>query len=123
MHTVLSYGMGVESSAILVRWVEEPSLRPCSMEDLVVITSQTDDEYRDTKRDVERHILPRLCDHRVRYVQVARRGHLEADGITVLSDTREPDRLFIEGDYKLSDELRAAGRLCLSSGEIITSAA
>lgn len=117
MHTVLSYGMGVESSAILVRWFEEPSLRPCSLEDLVVITSQTGDEYKDTKRDVERHILPRLRDRRIRYVQVARRGHLEADGITILSDTREPERLFIEGDYKLSDELRAAGTVPQFGGD------
>jgi hypothetical protein len=27
MHTVLSDGMGVASSAILVRWAEEPSVR------------------------------------------------------------------------------------------------
>jgi hypothetical protein len=117
MHTVLSYGMGVESSAILVRWLEEPSLRPCALEDLVVISSQTGDEYLDTKRDVERHILPRLRDRRVRYVQVARRGHFEADGITILSDSREPERLFIDGDYKLSDELRSAGTVPQFGGD------
>lgn len=27
--TILSYGMGVESSAILVRWVLSPESRPC----------------------------------------------------------------------------------------------
>jgi hypothetical protein len=50
-------------------------------------------------------------------VQVARAGHFEADGITVLSDTREPERLFIEGDYKLSDELRAAGTVPQFGGD------
>ena len=56
--TILSYGMGVESSAILLRWIMSPVTRPCSLEDLIVITSQVGDEYTDTGRDVEAHILP-----------------------------------------------------------------
>lgn len=43
MHTILSYGMGVESTAILVRWLEEPSVHPCSIDELIVITAQTGD--------------------------------------------------------------------------------
>jgi hypothetical protein len=71
----------VESSAILVRWAEEASARPCPLVDLILITSQTGDEYDDTRRDVETHILPLLRRHNIRFVQVARRGHLENDGI------------------------------------------
>jgi hypothetical protein len=108
MRTILSYGMGVESSAILVRWLEEPSIRSCPLEELILITAQTGDEYDDTRGDVEAHILPRLRKHHVRYVQVARRGHLEAQGISVLSDTRQPEELLIKGDFRLSNELRAA---------------
>lgn len=121
MRTILSYGMGVESSAILVRWLEDIAVRPCPLDDLIVITAQTGDEYDDTRRDVESHILPRLRLHRVRFVQLARRGHFEADGITVLSDTREPEQLVIRGDYKLSDELRAAGTVPQFGGEHICS--
>ena len=55
---ILSYGMGVESTAILLRWVWEPHTRPCSLEDLIVVTSQVGDEYRDTGRDVTNHVLP-----------------------------------------------------------------
>ncbi len=117
MHTVFSYGMGVESSAIFVRWAEEPLARPCPLEDLILITAQTGDEYRDTQRDVEANILPLVRKHQVRYVQLARRGHLESDGITVLSDSRESDRLCIGGDYKLSDELRLAGTVPQYGGE------
>lgn len=84
-------------------------------------TSQTGDEYDDTRRDVELHILPLLAKHGIRYVQVARRGHLERQGITVLSDTSQPERLFIEGDYKLSDELRPAGTVPQFGGEHICS--
>jgi hypothetical protein len=115
--TILSYGMGVESTAILVRWLKSPETRPCSLEDLVVITSQLGNEYDDTRRDVEAHILPLLRAYGVRYVQISRRGHLEADGISILSDTTNPDRLFIEGDYKLSDELREAVTKTSYSGQ------
>lgn len=109
MRTILSYGMGVESTALLLRWVTEPSTCPCPLSELVVISAQTGDEYEDTRHDVETHILPLLRRHNIRYVQVARHGHLEEDGITILSDTTQPDRLFIEGDHKLSDELRSNG--------------
>ncbi len=109
MYTVLSYGMGVESSALLVRWLTEPATCPCPLSELVVISAQIGDEYQDTRTLVETYILPLLRRHHIRYVQVARHGHLEEDGITVLSDTTQPDRLFIEGDYKLSDELRTNG--------------
>lgn len=121
MRTILSYGMGVESSAILVRWLEEPTVRPCDLSKLVVISAQTGDEYTDTQRDIEVHILPRLRAHNVRFVQVARSGRHQKDGITVLSDSRETTRLHIEGHYKLSDELRAAGTVPQFAGEHICS--
>jgi hypothetical protein len=108
---ILSLGMGVESTAILVRWLTEPATRPCPLGKLIVLTAMTGDEYADTASDMEKYILPMLHAHGVRFVQVARHGHLEADGITVLSDTTHPDRLFADGDYRLSDELRAAGTL------------
>ena len=49
-------------------------------------------------RDVERHILPLLRRYGIRFVQLARHGHLEADGITVLSDTRQPTTVYLDGD-------------------------
>ena len=105
---LLSYDMGVESSAILTRWAHEPKTRPCALDRLIVITTQVGDEYRDTGRDVEGHILPIMRAHGIRYVQVSRRGQ-EADGITVLDDSRNPQRLFLDGDYKLSDKLSLNG--------------
>src|SRR5207244_2672578 len=74
----------------LLRWVTTPATRPCSLEDLIVITSQVGDEYTDTGRDVEAHILPLMRAQGIRYVQVARHGHFEADGIAVLDDSRTP---------------------------------
>jgi hypothetical protein len=121
MHTILSYGMGVESTAILVRWLEDASVRPCPLHELIAITAQTGDEYEDTRRDIEAHVLPMLRRHNIRYVQVARRGHSQTDGIVILSDTPQPQRLFLEGGYKLSDELRAAGTVPQFGGEHICS--
>jgi len=107
--TILSYGMGVESTAILLRWCFEEATRPCPLDRLVVITAQVGDEYKDTGRDVETYVLPMMRRHRIRFVQVARHGHREADGISILDDSREPIQVFLDGDYKLSDELKRNG--------------
>ena len=105
----MSNGLGVESTAILLRWLEEPSSRDFSLEDLTVITAMTGKEWPDTQKDFEEHLLPRFRHHGLRFVQVARAGHLEQDGIVVLDDTRNPDRLYIEGAYTLTRELMTAG--------------
>ncbi len=101
--------MGVESVSILLRWIFEPETRPCPLSDLLVITAQVGDEYLDTKRDMEAHILPLMREHSIRYVQVARAGHFESDGITILEDSTQPTACFTDGDYKLSDELKLNG--------------
>jgi hypothetical protein len=121
MQTILSYGMGVESTAILIRWLEDASVRPCQLDELIVITAHTGDEYADTYRDVETYVLPLLRMHRIRYVQVARGGSSQTDGIVVLSDSRETETLFWDGAYKLSDELRKAGTVPQFGGEHICS--
>lgn len=118
MNVVLSFGMGVESSALLLRWLEDPKVCGFDLErELIVITAQTGGEYPDTAALCETHLLPRLRRRRVRFVQVARAGHLEADGIAVLSDTRKPNKLCLEGAYTLSEELRDAGTVPQFSGE------
>jgi hypothetical protein len=122
MKTILSYGMGVESSALLLSWLERPESRDFDLErDLIVITAQTGGEHPDTKRLCEQYLLPRMRAHRVRYIQVARAGHLEADGIIVLNDTREPFTVHIQGVYTLAEELRSAGTVPQFSGDRICS--
>lgn len=106
---VLSYGMGVDSTALLLRWLKEPGSRGFEVEDLVALTAQTGDEFASTRDLVERHVLPLMREFRVRYVQVARAGESQSDGVTVLDDSRSPRKVFIEGDYTLSLELRRNG--------------
>jgi hypothetical protein len=106
---ILNYGMGVDSTAILLRWLLEPSTRDFDLSDLLILTAQTGDEFEDTKELVEAHILPLLQQHGVRFVQVARNGPSIRDGYIVLSDSRSPQTLHIEGEYRLSDNLIPAG--------------
>ena len=111
MNVVLSYGLGVDSTALLLRWLEEPASRDFDLNDLLVVTSMTGDEWPRTGVLVEEHILPRLREAGLRFAQVARAGAKQAEGIVVLEDTDEPQRLHLAGAYKLSDELVAAGTI------------
>ena len=121
---VINLGMGVDSTAILLRYLTDPTSRAFDWADAVVITAMTGDEFEQTGRDVEEHILPLLRRHRVRYVQVARsQRHVtkNGDGIVVLDDTIHPTRVHLDGAYKLSDEMLQAGTLAQRSGSRLCS--
>lgn len=108
---VASFGLGVDSTYVILRWLTEPSSRSFDLDDLVVVTSMVGDEWGTTARDVEQHILPLFAEHRVRYIQVGRSRRnvtKDGDGVVILDDSRTPARLHIEGDYKLSTELLTA---------------
>jgi len=110
---VLSLGMGIDSMAILVRWLLEPESRWFDLRDLVVLTAMTGDEYPATEHLMTTFALPLMAEHRVRYVQVARAGQSDRDGYVVLSDSatdRRPwSRMHMVGPWRLSDEMRANG--------------
>lgn len=121
---VINLGMGVDSAAILLRYLTDPGSRDFAWDDAVVITAMTGDEFEQTGRDVEEHILPLLRRHSVRYLQVARRQrHVtkNGDGIVVLDDTARPTRVHLDGAYKLSDEMLEAGTLAQRSGSRLCS--
>lgn len=110
---VLSNGLGVESVAILLRWLLEPESRDFALEDLTIVTAMVGAEWPDTGDDFEKHILPLLREHRVRFVQVARAGHLEKDGIVILDDSRTTERLHIAGAYTLTEEISFSDSLVI----------
>jgi len=66
---------------------------------------------------MEQRTLPMLKERGVRFVELARRGHLEEDGIVVLQDTCAPEKLHPDGVYKLSDELLMSGTVPQFGGE------
>jgi hypothetical protein len=114
---VLSLGLGVDSTAILLRWLREPGTRDFGLGDLLAVTAHTGSEWPDTIELANAHLLPLMAAHRVRYAQVARTGASQRDGITVLSDTRTPDRLITTGGYTLAESLLCAGTIPQSSGD------
>lgn len=115
---ILSYGMGVESTAILARWIFDPETRVMpsgerfELKDLTVVTSQVGSEYADTKELVETYILPLLREHGIRFVQLAKRGPRREGNLPnyiVLDDSRCPERLFFEGHYTLREHMLSNG--------------
>src|SRR5260370_24467901 len=96
---VFSYGMGVESTALLLRLLEEPSCPDFDIGELIVISAQTGDEWEDTGRDVERYTLPRRRQHNARHLQVGPGGHFERHGIFVLDDSLQPQHAIAARHY------------------------
>lgn len=108
---IFNYGMGKDSTAILLRWLEDPSSRDFELSDLTVITSMTGDEFAETARLVRTHILPRLNAAGIRFVQVAKPGPSKKlhGRYAVLADTTVTTTLHIGGAWTLSNELKAGG--------------
>ena len=60
---ILLFGLGLDSTAILLRWITEPASRTFDFDDLAVITAMTGDEYLSTSTDVEKVVLPEMRRH------------------------------------------------------------
>ena len=114
---LMSNGLGVESVAILLRWILEPETRDFDLNDLIVITAMTGQEWPDTISKFERYMLPLFRAHGIRFVQLGRAGHLEKDGIVVLDDSRNPQKVLADGAYTLFQELQSAGTVPQFGGE------
>ncbi len=106
---VLNLGMGVDSSALLVRWLVEPATRGFPLRKLIVLTAQVGDEGQRTRWLMEQVLYPLLRQHRIRTVQVARGGPSQVDEIVILDDTRSPTTCHTAGHYTLRQELLRAG--------------
>ncbi len=109
---VASFGLGLDSSAMLLRWMLDPSSRDFDLAEMVVITAMTGNEFASTSDVVTRRILPLFAKHSLRFVQVARaqrKTTAAGDGVAVLDDSRTPTRLFADGAYTLANEMLSAG--------------
>lgn len=113
MRTLVCWGIGADSTGTLLRLLAAPErfgLLP-DLSDLVVVHAVTGEEFRGSIDFAQRLVLPRLRAARVRLVQVCRTGTTDAEGITVLSDTRSAVTIHAAGPYRLGDEHSAAGTL------------
>lgn len=107
-----SFGMGLDSTAMLLRWLTDASSRDFELADLVVLTAMTGHEFAATTDAVSRLVLPLLARHRVRFIQVARCARTTTrvgDGVVILDDSSSAATLFAHGDYTLGQEMLAAG--------------
>jgi hypothetical protein len=93
----------------------EPGLRDFALEDLVWITGMTGREWSRTRWLVETFIIPILREQDVRYIQAARRGYKNKEGIVILSDSLDPQydssQCYTDskGGYNLLQRLMEAG--------------
>jgi hypothetical protein len=111
---VASFGMGVDSAAMLVRWMSDPSSRDFDLSELAVVTAMVGNEFSSTLEVVSRLMLPRFRSSGVRFIQIARaqrKTTRAGDGIVVLDDSRCPGRLYGEGVYTLAQEMLSAGTI------------
>lgn len=120
---VMSFGLGLDSTALLMRWLNEPTSRDFDLDELALISAMTGHESTATLDAMTRLVLPRLRRHAIRFIQVARgqrKTSRAGDGIVVLDDSRRPQTLYGAGEYTLGDEMlssatipqRGGSRLC-----------
>lgn len=95
---IFNWGMGVESTFILVRWILCPHTRPfLSWFQCIVLVAQTGDEYRETKQLCESYVLPLMRQEHIRLVQVGRIGSEKGQYI-VLDDSTQPTALLLHDE-------------------------
>lgn len=116
LDTVINWGLGADSTAYLARMLTDPEAHGIDLKRTAVLYMATGSEWPETRLLVEEFMLPLLREHGVRFVQLSRSGHLKADGITVLDDSRHPETLFARGPWTLWDELESVGTVPQQAG-------
>ncbi|MFI6340741.1 hypothetical protein [Streptomyces sp. NPDC050535] len=114
--TVINWGLGADSTAYLAKMLTDPAGYGIDLDRTVVLYMATGSEWPETRLLVEEFALPMLREHGVRFIQLARNGHLAAEGITVLDDSRHPERLYARGAWTLWDEMESVGTVPQQAG-------
>ncbi|WP_199857083.1 hypothetical protein [Nocardia suismassiliense] len=116
---VLSYGLGVDSSALLLRWIHDPSCRDFELDDLAVVVAMVGSEWDQTISDVTEVILPVLAEHGIRFIQAGRgrsRAGNDGSGVVIFADSRTPHGLHAAGAYTLLTEMHSAATVPQTGG-------
>jgi 3'-phosphoadenosine 5'-phosphosulfate sulfotransferase (PAPS reductase)/FAD synthetase len=116
LDTVINWGLGADSTAYLARMLTDPAAFGIDLERTVVLYMATGSEWPETRLLVEEFMLPLLRERGVRFVQLARAGRARAAGITVLDDSRRPQKLFARGPWALWDEMESVGTVPQQAG-------
>ncbi|MGW8729277.1 hypothetical protein ACWGNF_25010 [Streptomyces sp. NPDC055808] len=111
---VINWGLGVDSTAYIVKMLKDPAAHGVDLARAVVLHELTGDEWPATRAHAEQYVLPLLRERRVRLVQVARASRsLE---IAVMDDSREPERIIERGPWALWDEYESGGTVPQQGG-------
>ncbi|MER7568875.1 hypothetical protein ABTZ93_38990 [Streptomyces sp. NPDC097941] len=111
---VINWELGVDSTAYLVKMLEDPAAHGVDLARTLVMHQLTGDEWPATRAHAEEFVLPLLREHRVRLVQVARASR--ALEIAVMDDSRQPERIIERGPWTLWDEYEAGGTVPQQGG-------
>ncbi|MEU0031777.1 hypothetical protein [Streptomyces sp. NPDC006335] len=111
---VINWGLGVDSTAYMVKMLEDPAAHGVDLARTLVMHQLTGDEWPATRAHAEKFVLPLLREHRVRLVQVARASR--ALEIAVMDDSRQPERIIERGPWALWDEYEAGGTVPQQGG-------
>ncbi|MCW8382456.1 hypothetical protein [Streptomyces justiciae] len=105
----------MDSTAFLVKMLEDPAAHGVNLAHTMVIHQITGSELPKTYAHAEQYVLPLLRENRVRLVQVARASR--ALEIAVMDDSREPERIVRRGPWSLEeDEYEANGTVPQQGG-------
>lgn len=121
---VMSFGLGLDSTALLMRWILEPAVRDFPLRELALVSAMTGHESQATREAMTEAVLPRLREHSIRFIQVARsqrKTTRAGGGVTILDDSRHPLTLHAAGAYTLGDEMLSAATLPQRGGSRICS--
>ncbi|WP_369383288.1 hypothetical protein [Streptomyces sp. cg36] len=116
LDTVVNWGLGADSTAYIARMLTDPAAHGIDLQRTAVLYMATGSEWPETRLLCTQFMLPLLRRHRVRFVQLARNGHLKADGITVLDDSRHPEQLHARGPWTLWEEMESVGTVPQQAG-------
>lgn len=105
---VFCNGCGVDSMTLIHWWCTKPKTRDFALDELLVITAITGDEYSSTIDAANAYLIPLLRDHGIRFLQVARGGQSTRDGYDVLADSSAPTELVPRGAWHLGQEMEEA---------------
>lgn len=84
----LHYGMGYDSTALLFDYLENPGNWDFRI--ACILIAQTGNESILIRNQVETFVFPRLREHQIQTIQIARASSTQKDGYTVLDDSTNP---------------------------------
>ncbi|MCX4862419.1 hypothetical protein [Streptomyces canus] len=104
LDTIINWGAGADSTAYLAKMLTAPRAHGIDLDRTAVLYMATGSEWPETRLLADEFMIPLLRENGVRFVQLARNGHLQADGFTILDDSRHPEQLVARGPWTLWDD-------------------